>query len=163
GLIAGATDYCTHPASLSVPRVGGSKYPSVDAVLAIEPDLVLANVEENGREDVEALRAAGVPVWVTYPRTLDEALTSLRRMFLAIGVAEPAWLVAAERAWAAPTTTIARRALVPVWRRPWIVLGSDTFAGDVLARLGVAHLYVDAPDRYPRPPLDELRNRAPDL
>ncbi|HEU0240143.1 MAG TPA: helical backbone metal receptor, partial [Micromonosporaceae bacterium] len=58
-LIAGATDYCTHPASLDVPRVGGSKYPSVDAVLAIEPDLVLANVEENRRADVEALRAAG--------------------------------------------------------------------------------------------------------
>lgn len=162
-LIAGATDYCTHPASLDVPRVGGSKYPSVDAVLAIEPDLVLANVEENRRADVEALRAAGVPVWVTYPRTLADAFISLRRMFVAIGVAEPAWLTAAERSWAAPTMVVARRALVPVWRRPWIVLGSDTFAGDVLARLGVAHLYADAPERYPRPTIDELRDRAPDL
>jgi len=57
-LVAGATDYCTHPGSLDVPRVGGSKYPSVDAVLAIAPDLVLANVEENRREDIEAIRPA---------------------------------------------------------------------------------------------------------
>jgi ABC-type Fe3+-hydroxamate transport system substrate-binding protein len=161
--LAGATDYCTHPGSLDVPRVGGSKYPSVDAVLATAPDLVLANVEENRREDIEAIRAAGVPVWVTYPHTLDEAFASLRRMFDAIGVAEPAWLEAAEGAWAPAPSLIARRALVPVWRRPWIVLGSDTFAGDVLWRLGVTHLYADAADRYPRPALDELRAAAPDL
>jgi len=162
-LLAGATDFCTHPGSLDVPRVGGSKYPSVDAVLAIVPDLVLANVEENRREDIEAIRAAGVPVWVTYPRTLDEAFASLRRMFDAIGVAEPAWLRSAEAAWAPPPSVVASRALVPVWRRPWVVLGSDTFAGDVLRRLGVAHLYADAADRYPRPALDELRAAAPDL
>jgi ABC-type Fe3+-hydroxamate transport system substrate-binding protein len=163
GLIAGATDYCTHPAGLDVARVGGSKYPSVDAVLAIAPDLVLANVEENRREDIEAIRAAGTPVWVTYPRTLDEAFTSLRRMFGAMGVVEPAWLGSAEAVWAPPPSPVAERALVPVWRRPWVVLGSDTFAGDVLRRLGVGHLYADAPDRYPRPPLDELRAAAPDL
>jgi ABC-type Fe3+-hydroxamate transport system substrate-binding protein len=162
-LVAGATEYCTHPASLDVPRVGGSKYPSVGAVLAAAPDLVLANVEENRREDIEAIRSAGVPVWVTYPRTLDEAFASLRRMFSAIGVAEPAWLHAAEAAWAPPPSLVAGRALVPVWRRPWIVLGSDTFAGDVLRRLGVTHLYVDAAERYPRPALDELRAAAPDL
>jgi len=115
-LVAGATDYCTHPGSLDVPRVGGSKYPSVDAVLAIAPDLVLANVEENRREDIEAIQAAGVPVWVTYPRTLDDAFGSLRRMFDAIGVAEPAWLPAAEAAWAPSPAPIACRALVPVWR-----------------------------------------------
>ncbi len=109
-LLAGATDYCTHPASLDVRRVGGSKYPSVDAVLAVAPDLVLANVEENRREDIEAIRAAGVAVWVTYPRTLDEAFASLRRMFDAIGVAEPAWLAAAEAAWApAPALVAAAR------------------------------------------------------
>jgi ABC-type Fe3+-hydroxamate transport system substrate-binding protein len=163
GLIAGATDYCTHPASLDVPRVGGSKYPSVDAVLALRPDLVLANVEENRREDVDALRAAGIPVWVTYPRTLDDAFASLRRMFSAIGVPEPDWLAPAERSWAAPAPSVAERALVPVWRRPWVVLGSDTFAGDLLNRLGVVHRYANAADRYPRPSLDELRASHTDL
>jgi ABC-type Fe3+-hydroxamate transport system substrate-binding protein len=161
-LLAGATDYCTHPASLAVARVGGSKYPSVDAILALAPDLVLANVEENRREDVEAVRAAGVPVWVNYPRTLDGALASLAEMFAALSLAAPAWLAEARAVWAAPATPIASRALVPVWRRPWVVLGSDTFAGDVLRRLGVTHLYADAGERYPRPPLAELRERKPD-
>src|SRR5690242_11331347 len=72
-LLVGATDYCTHPASLDVPRVGGSKYPDVASVLALKPDLVLANAEENRAEDVAAIRAAGVDVWVTFPRTLNEA------------------------------------------------------------------------------------------
>src|SRR4029450_12475660 len=55
GLLVGATAYCTHPAGLDVPRVGGSKYPSVERILALRPDLVLVNVEENRREDADAL------------------------------------------------------------------------------------------------------------
>ncbi|MFD1052415.1 helical backbone metal receptor, partial [Kibdelosporangium lantanae] len=65
GLVVGATGYCTHPSTLDVPRVGGSKYPDVDAVLDLRPDVVVANAEENRPEDVERLRANGVPVWVT--------------------------------------------------------------------------------------------------
>jgi ABC-type Fe3+-hydroxamate transport system substrate-binding protein len=163
GLLVGATDYCTHPADLDVPRVGGSKYPSVPAVLALRPDLVLANVEENRREDVEALRAAGVPVHVTYPRTLDGALDELAALFDRLGVASPGWLARARVAWDAPTPAVTRPAVVPVWRRPWVVLGPDTFAGDLLRRLGVANLYADATERYPRPPLDEMLARGPEL
>lgn len=164
GLLVGATDYCTHPADLNVARVGGSKYPRVDAVLALRPDLVLANVEENRREDVEAIRAAGARVWVCYPRTVPDALSDLRRMFDVLGVAAPAWLAEADLVWASPPgRMVARRAVVPVWRRPWVVIGSNTFAGDMLARLGVIHLYRNAADRYPRPSLDELRAAEPDL
>jgi ABC-type Fe3+-hydroxamate transport system substrate-binding protein len=159
GLLAGATDYCTHPPDLDVARVGGTKYPDLDAVLAIRPDLVLANAEENRREDVDALRGAGVAVWVTFPRTLDEAFGSLRRMLAALGVVDPSWLASAQAAWAAPAP-YAERAVVPVWRRPWIVLGGQTFAGDLLARLGVANAYADAAQRYPRPPLAQLRAAA---
>ena len=163
-VLVGATDYCTYPADLDVTRVGGSKYPTVESVLALHPDLVLANVEENRREDVEALRAAGVPVWVSYPRTLNEAFAALAEMFDVVGLTAPRWLAEAEEVWAAPPErALASRALVPVWRRPWVVVGSGTFAGDMLRRLGVAHLYADSPERYPRPALDELRERRPDL
>jgi ABC-type Fe3+-hydroxamate transport system substrate-binding protein len=155
GLLVGATDYCTHPASLDVARVGGSKYPSVEAVLALSPDLVVANAEENRPEDVAALRAAGVPVWVTFPRTLDEAFGSLGRMLAVLGVDPPGWLGAARESWAAPPEYTAR-VVVPVWRRPWIVLGGPTFAGDVLARLGLVNVYQDAADRYPRPALADI-------
>ena len=69
GILVGATDYCTHPSTLdSVVRVGGSKYPKLAAVLAAQPDLVVANVEENREEDVERLRAEGIPVWVKIGR-----------------------------------------------------------------------------------------------
>jgi ABC-type Fe3+-hydroxamate transport system substrate-binding protein len=161
-VLVGATDWCVEPAGLDVPRVGGTKYPDLARVLAAVPDLVLANAEENRREDVAALRAAGVPVWVTYPRTLDEALTSLGRLMAVLGAAPP-WLRAAANAWERPFTGVRRRALIPVWRRPWIVLGSDTFAGDLLARLGVDNVYADAPERYPRPPLEDLRAAGADL
>ncbi|ASW57883.1 cobalamin-binding protein [Plantactinospora sp. KBS50] len=164
-LLAGATDYCTHPAGLDVPRVGGTKYPDLERILAADPDLVVANAEENRREDVEALRAAGVPVWVTFPRTLDAALVSLDRLLAALGrTTGPPWLAAARAAWAAPPVPAGRRrAVVPVWRRPWVVLGSGTFAGDLLARLGVRNCYADAAQRYPRPALSELLDQRPEL
>ena len=73
----GATDWCTHPADLETTRVRGTKNPDLKAIMALEPDLVLANKEENRRTDVEKLRAAGVPVWVTDIETVDQALTSL--------------------------------------------------------------------------------------
>ncbi|MDG4797278.1 helical backbone metal receptor [Micromonospora sp. WMMD1082] len=165
GLLVGATDWCTHPADLDVPRVGGTKYPDLDRVRALRPDLVLLNIEENRREDAAALAAAGVPVRLTYPRTVDGALTELADLLRDLGApAEPDWLTAARHAWAAlPGTPVARRAVVPVWRRPWVVLGADTFAGDVLRRLGVANRYAEQPERYPRPSLDQLRAQSPDL
>jgi ABC-type hemin transport system substrate-binding protein len=73
GLLVGATDWCSHPADLDVTRVKGTKSPDVGAVIALRPDLVLANAEENRPEDLDALRAAGVAVWVTFPRTVPEA------------------------------------------------------------------------------------------
>ncbi len=103
GALVGATTWCTHPAGLDVARVRGTKNPDLAAIRALEPDLVLANQEENRRVDVERLRAAGVPVWVTVIRDLDEAVSSLRRMFsLALGWREPPWLTQAEQAWAQP-------------------------------------------------------------
>jgi ABC-type Fe3+-hydroxamate transport system substrate-binding protein len=162
-VLAGATDYCTHPAGLDVPRVGGSKYPALEKVLAIGPDLVLMNEEENRREDAEALRAAGVEVFVTFPRTVDEAFRDLRRLFAALSREVPEWLVEAEGAWAGLRTPASRTVLVPVWRRPWIVLGGHTFAGDVLRRLGLSNVYGEAEERYPRPPLAELQSAGADL
>lgn len=159
GLLVGATDFCTHPPGLEVARVGGSKYPSVEAVLAVEPDLVLANAEENRPEDVATLRAAGVPVWVTEAAgCVPAGLASVRRMLTGpLGLTAPGWLVAAELAWDGPLPPVTATAIVPVWRRPWVLVGGRTFAGDVLRRLGVANAYDSHPERYPRPTLDELR------
>ena len=149
-LLVGATDWCTHPADLDVARVGGTKWPDLERVRALRPDLVIANAEENREEDVAALRAEGIPVWVTAPATVDEALDSLDRLCAVLDRPRPAWLREARAAWADPPRLPHVRAVVPIWRRPWMVLGRDTFAGDVLARLGVENVYADSPDRYPK-------------
>jgi ABC-type Fe3+-hydroxamate transport system substrate-binding protein len=165
-VLVGATDYCTHPADLDVARVGGSKYPDLDRVTALRPDLVVANAEENRASDIAALRAAGIAVHVTAPGTLAAAFTSLSRMLAACGLDPmPGWLDAARKAWASTYdgSPPGRRAVVPIWRRPWMVLGRDTFAGDVLRQLGVANVFADAADRYPKVTLAEISARAPDL
>jgi ABC-type Fe3+-hydroxamate transport system substrate-binding protein len=158
GLLVGATDWCSHPADLDVARVRGTKNPDLAAVAALRPDLVIANAEENRDSDLQALRAAGLAVWVTFPRTVPESLDALGRMLAACGLAEPDWLAQARKVWAPPYAGPRRRALVPVWRRPWMAVGSGTFTGDVLARLGVDNVLAGSPERYPRftPPLDGL-------
>ncbi|MCM3885713.1 helical backbone metal receptor [Frankia sp. R82] len=152
GLLVGATDWCSQPPGLAVARVRGTKNPDVDAIVALAPDVVLANAEENRAPDLDALRAAGVAVWVTAPTTVDGALRSLDRMLrLACRLDRPAWWDQARVAWSAPPPAgPRRRALVPIWRRPWMAVGRDTFTGDVLRRLGVDNVLADADQRYPR-------------
>jgi ABC-type Fe3+-hydroxamate transport system substrate-binding protein len=163
GLLVGATDWCTHPADLDVPRVGGTKWPDLDRVAGLAPDLVIANAEENRAEDVDALRAAGIRVWVTAPATVEQALASLGRLCAVLGRPDPDWLVEARAVWAAPPRVPPVTAVVPIWRRPWMVLGRDTFAGDVLARLGVRNVFAADADRYPKLAPDRLSQVAADL
>jgi ABC-type Fe3+-hydroxamate transport system substrate-binding protein len=158
GRLVGATDWCTHPADLDVTRVRGTKNPDVEAVVGLRPDLVVANQEENRAVDLDLLRSAGVAVWVTDVRTVDAALASMRRLLGSLEADELGWLDAAARAWADPPRVADRRvrAVVPIWRRPWMHVGSDTYAGDVLRRLGVDNVLGEHPERYPAIPLAEL-------
>lgn len=158
GLLVGATDWCSHPADLDVTRVRGTKNPDVATVVALQPDLVVANAEENRVVDLDALRAAGIAVWVTYPRTVPESLGSLGRLLAACGLDEPGWLAQARDVWAPPWSGPRRTAVVPIWRRPWMAVGSGTFTGDVLARLGVDNVLAHSSERYPRftPPVDGI-------
>ncbi|MEC4016654.1 helical backbone metal receptor [Streptomyces sp. H27-D2] len=165
GLLVGATDWCSHPAGLDVVRIGGTKNPDTARIIALAPDLVIANEEENRAPDLAALRAAGVEVLVTEVRALDGAFRELERVLVrGCGLVRPKWLDEAEAAWSRVSAdSPRRRAAVPIWRRPWMVLGRDTFAGDLLARLGVDNAYVSHEERYPRVPLDELNAAGLDL
>ncbi|SDF91758.1 helical backbone metal receptor [Klenkia brasiliensis] len=146
--LVGATDWCTHPADLDVARVRGTKNPSLAAVRELAPDLVVANQEENRELDVRRLREAGIPVWVTRIETLDDAFASMRRLLVdVLQVPAPAWLTAAEQAWAPPPGR-GPRVAVAIWRDPWMWVGARTFTGDLLARLGCTNAVTA--ERYPQ-------------
>ncbi|WP_432175558.1 helical backbone metal receptor [Streptomyces sp. Tue6028] len=165
GALVGATDWCSRPADLDVVRVGGTKNPDVGRIVRLAPDLVVANEEENREPDLTALREAGIEVLVTEVRDVPGAFRELARVLDACRPGtRPRWLDEAEAAWTElPEPARRTTAIVPIWRRPWMVLGRDTFAGDVLARLGVDNAYAGHADRYPRVPLPDLRAAAADL
>ncbi len=156
--LVGVTDWCVQPADLDVRRIGGTKNPDVASIVAIDPDLVIANDEENRRVDLDAMRTAGLAVWVTDIRTVAGAIESIDRLLTAIEAPERDWLEEARAVWREPPQVgpARLRAVVPIWRRPWMHVGRDTYAGDVLARLGVDNVLAGHPDRYPRLRLEDL-------
>src|SRR5690606_2804454 len=80
--LAGRTRFCVEPRGQieAVPVVGGTKDPDIEAIAEGKPALVLANREENRREDVEALRQAGIDVLVTDPNSVAEAVAMIREV-----------------------------------------------------------------------------------
>lgn len=157
GLLVGATDWCTHPVDLDVARIGGTKNPRVPDVAELRPDVVLANAEENRAADLDEMRECGLTVWVTAPKTVAASLDSLDRMLrIACRLARPTWLDAATAEWTEPFAGERRTAVVPIWRRPWMFLGRDTFAGDLLRLLGVDNALAGHAERYPRVGLDQV-------
>jgi ABC-type Fe3+-hydroxamate transport system substrate-binding protein len=156
--LIGATDWCTHPADLDVARVRGTKNPNLEAVKALRPDVVIANKEENRELDVRRLREAGIPVWVTVTESVPQALTSLHRMFSqCLQWPIPTWLDEATRIWELPALQVRARTAIPIWRDPWMVVGSSTFTGDLVRRLGVENVFDAHPERYPHIDLCELQ------
>jgi len=148
--LVGATDWCTHPVDLDVARVRGTKNPDLEAIKDLRPDVVLVNKEENRALDVRRLREAGVPVWVTVTESVPAALASLRRMFTdCLQWPAPSWLDQASRIWDRPVPPVRARAAIPIWRDPWMVVGSSTFTGDLVRRLGVENVFGTRPERYP--------------
>jgi ABC-type hemin transport system substrate-binding protein len=153
--LVGVTRYCERGAPDGAARVGGTKNPDVAAVVELAPDAVLANTEENRAEDLDALRAAGLDVVETFPRTVDDVAPLLREVAAALGdpdageEAARAVDEAATRADAvAPRTPVAACTLI--WRKPWMAVGPDTFVDDLLRRCGFANVLAGWDERYPR-------------
>lgn len=163
GLLAGATDWCTHPADLAVARVRGTKNPDLAAIRALFPDLVVANQEENRELDVRRLRESGVAVWVTRIETVEEALDSMSRLFAtALGLSDPPWLTEARALWSTPAPARLSVA-VPIWRDPWMVVGSSTYTDDLLSRAGLANVLSGRDGRYPTVTTAEIDDAGADV
>lgn len=155
--LVGVTDYCVHPAEqvARLPRIGGTKNPDIERILDLQPDLVIANQEENRRQDVERLEAAGIPVWVTFPRTVREAFNLLwtimhvfdePRMVERVRAMEWTcdWLERLDETRYTPC-----RVFVPIWHDPLMTFNADTFAHDLLRVCGGYNVFAERERRYP--------------
>jgi ABC-type Fe3+-hydroxamate transport system substrate-binding protein len=155
--LAGRTGFCVHPREMlrRVPKVGGTKDVKLDLVRRLAPTHVIADIDENRRDAVEAMMEFVPRVIVVHPRTVDD---NLGLYALLGGVfrrdAEAARLAAdfsrAREELATVAATLPREAvLYPIWREPWMTVRRDTYIAAMLAAAGWDTLPAEAPLRYP--------------
>ncbi len=169
--VVGVTEWCVHPAEgvAPLPKLGGTKNPDVPSIIALHPDLVIANREENRRRDVERLESAGIPVWVTHPRTVRDAVALLGAL-ADLGASEQSRRAVVDPAAAALERAEGERSerrvrvTCPIWRDPWMVVGDDTYAHDLLTLCGGENVFAGVGQRrYPRVTLAEIEAARPEL
>ncbi len=186
GTLVGRTRYCEAPGDVAV--VGGTKDVDVEAVARLEPDLILANQEENSRAHLEEFARLGLPVLVAFPRTVADGLSHLARLSKILGTDARdlirrgyAAATAAEEALRARPPL---RAFVPIWMDPLMTINGQTYVSDALRLGGGFNVFGDrqrrfplAADlgqaiptsagtrdtRYPRVPFEEVVERAPEV
>jgi ABC-type Fe3+-hydroxamate transport system substrate-binding protein len=176
--LVGVTEYCVHPRGAfdALPKLGGTKDADVRAIVELEPDLVIANHEENTARSVRQLAEAGIEVWVTYPRTVREGAHLLRDL-AGLGAAEALverWVIPVERA---VEVAMLRRAeadagrpkvFCPIWRDPWMTIGRETYIHDMIELCGGENLFAAlgtpaADRRYPIIDLEDVVRAQPDV
>lgn len=160
--VVGVTDFCIHPADQmeSLPRVGGTRNPRIADLLALQPDLVIANQEENTQETVTALQSAGVKVWLTFPKSVRGMLDTL---WILVGIfrSEDAAVrlqtleMGVEWARAASESLPRFRYFCPIWQDRmgnsdwWMTFNQDTYASDLLSLFGGENVFALRRRRYP--------------
>jgi ABC-type Fe3+-hydroxamate transport system substrate-binding protein len=162
--VVGLTRFCVHPEGWKrrKPIVGGTKNLRLDRIEALRPDLVLANREENEREQVEAV-AAFAPVYVTDVATVEDAVAMIRAVGRLVDRAACADALADEIARGFDDLDGAEplRAAYFIWRRPWMSAGGDTFISDVMRRARLVNVF-GARARYPEVTTDEIAAAQPE-
>lgn len=167
--VVGVSKFCIEPLDgvATKTKVGGQKNPRVDAIVALKPDLVIANVEENHKRHVEAMWAAGLRVFVTYPRTVREGIQLIRDLGVLTGSNECAEGIASAcecRCSDVEGEVTGRppvRVFCPVWRRPYMTINGDTYIHDVLRTCGGENIFRARAERYPTVTLAEMADLNP--
>jgi len=173
GNVVGVTRFCVEPAKLvePLPRVGGTKNPNLGAIAELAPDIVIANAEENRKIDVERLRALGIPVFVTYPRSVASAVETILNLGQILARAREAAMLARRivRVVSGIETAlgirnkIQLRVFCPIWKKPWMTFNQDTYAHDVLRLMGFCNVFGDRSERYPKVTLEEALALDPEV
>ncbi|MFI5196436.1 MAG: helical backbone metal receptor [Chitinophagales bacterium] len=164
--IVGITKFCVHPDEWyrNKKRVGGTKAVHIDLVKALQPDLIIANKEENTKEQVEEL-ASLYPTWVSDIHTIDDALHMIRDVGSMTGRAERAALLSAEITEGfseLKNINKPKRVAYFIWRKPWMCAGGDTFISNMIEQMGWLNVLADK-QRYPEITLDILTEKRTDL
>ncbi|MBI5090425.1 MAG: cobalamin-binding protein [Actinobacteria bacterium] len=152
--VVACTRFCEQP---SLRHVGGTKDPDVAGIIALAPDLVVVDREENRRDDADALVAAGLTLHVTQVVDVEQVPDTLALLADAVAIVAP---VATDGSEEPPLDLTA---FVPIWRRPTMSINAHTYGSSVLAGIGVTNVLADHPDRYPTVELDDVARRRPDL
>lgn len=161
--LVGRTGFCVHPREIlrQVPKVGGTKDVNLDRVRDLKPTHLIADIDENRREAVEAMMEFVPQVVVVHPRHADDNLALYALLGGIFGREVEAALlaeqfVAAGRDLAELVATRPREAvLYPIWREPWMTVGRDTYIASMLGAAGWDTLPVDAAARFPQFTWDE--------
>lgn len=168
--VVGITKYCVYPAEwfLSKPHVGGTKTISIEKIKKLKPDLIIANKEENTKELIEKLEKS-FAVWVSDIKTLNEALEMIIMLGEIAGKASEACAIATEINKAFDrleailnNTSINKTAAYLIWRKPYMVAGTDTFVNDMMQRCGLTNAFATK-QRYPEVSSHDLHLTNPDV
>ncbi len=168
--LVGVTRFCVEPAEIVTPirKVGGTKNPDIERIIRLNPQLVLANREENNEEDVVALRQAGLNVYVGDVRTAQEVPAEIEKVGRLIGgislKTADSINEALEEQRHLQRIRPRVRAAALIWRNPYMAASGDTYIGDLLRVCGAINVCEDSSGgRYPRLQLTELIALDPEV
>lgn len=165
--LVGRTKFCIHPADKvkSVPKIGGTKNVNIEAVLNLKPDLILANKEENTRQDIEALKKE-CSVLVTEIANYSQALDSILEIGKLTDRIEKSQqlVIQIELNFSKLPNLekINKSVCYLIWNEPMMTIGHDTYIHDMLQKCGFKNIYGNQ-DRYPTINPQELKDRNPDF
>jgi ABC-type Fe3+-hydroxamate transport system substrate-binding protein len=164
--VVGITKFCVHPESWfkNKKRVGGTKTLHKDIIKSLQPDLIIANKEENTKEQIEELSFL-YPVWISNIQTIAEGLQMIREVGALVNRSDHAAELKNEieigfvslHKPAQP-----KRVAYFIWRKPWMCAGGDTFISDMITTMGWQNVLADKM-RYPEITLGELANKDVEL
>ena len=167
--LVGVTRYCVHPreAVAGIEKVGGTKNPDLERIVALAPDLVFFNREENRRQDWRALREAGLNCRVTYPVSLEETEATILAVGKALGSGRQAARMAARiaglRALLAAQNIENKTFAYMIWRKPWMTVNRRTYIHHLLEAAGGINVFAGLENLYPAVESSQLAAADPDL
>jgi len=168
--IVGRTDYATYPPILQeLPSVGNYAKFSLEKVISLKPDLILATLDGNSKDQIEHLRELHLPVLVVATSDLNQVESSMRLVAKAMneedrGAKMAEHFVAGFKKLKERTKFHPKnRVLLQLGDQPLIVVGGESFLSQALEFLGAENIYADAKVHYPRPALEDVIRRNPEV